>query len=186
MTVSNPEHSNNAFKGMSKEDLDACEYILGELSETLGFDAKSAFERMRRGESLTQALGLPAQTSDAMYAQAISQFNAGNTNVALQLFRALTVLAPNTRDHWLGLGICARIKDQSDLARIALQTATSLSPDTPAPLFHLCELFCHMSEWANAGEYLIKFDACEESSEKQKLKAEMQRLRTLIEMRKNG
>ena len=177
------EPINPRFAGMGLAELDACETVLGKLADELGFDAAGAFALARQGVPMIQALGLPTQTGDALYAQAFAQFNRGQTLNSLALFQALTFLEPNVRDYWLGLGICCRVTGQFEIANVGFMTAASLAPETPAPYFHLCELRCLSKDWVAAAEALARYDILPESAEKSHIEPEMRRLRTLVSMR---
>lgn len=173
------------FGGLGTAELDACQALLSDLGAELTFDAGGIFAGLREGHSLEQALGLPEETADIIYSQAIAHFNAGDISSAIPLFQALTFLKPDVRDHWLGLGICARVQSQWDTAALAFQTAASLDPDGAAPMFHLCELYCQKEDWPKARSELQRFEKNEETGEKRRLGEEMRRLKNLIEMR-NG
>ena len=156
---------------------------LAELSRGDGIDLRQVFGRVAAGESLTRALGLPDQVVDLLYAQAFTAHEAGRTLAALQMFQALTVLAPRVKDHWLGLAICLRGKDQAEMAQLALDTALTLAPDDPATRFHRLDLACHRGDWVAARRELAAFDALPDSVTRRTLQAEVQRLRSLIHLR---
>ena len=171
------------FEGLDERDLDACQKVLAELGGEIGFNAEAVFAQMRKGVPLIEALGLPHKTADALYAHAYAQFNAGEVQLAMPLFQALTFLEPGVRDYWLGFGICARSLEDSTLAQMAFLTAASLTPNTAAPAFHLCELYCHTTDWPKAQSALASYDAAGPTPEKLRLDPEIKRLRTLIRLR---
>jgi tetratricopeptide (TPR) repeat protein len=176
--------SNPVLAGLNPAELDACEAVLKQLMSDVNLDIAGVFGGLRRGKSLVEALGLPDQTVDLLYAQAIARFGAGDLAAALSLFQALSFLAPRERDHWLGLGICGRALEQMEIARIAFETAVALAPDSAAPRFHLCELLCQKADWPAAAEHAQAFDAAVMSPEKSNLYNEMKRLTALIELRR--
>ena len=113
-------------------------------------DLGALVDALRSGATLLAALGLPAKTTDLLYAQAHARFAAGRPVEALPLFHALCVLDGRAVDHWLGLGICLRHAGRMDEARIAFQTARRLDPDAPAPAYHLAEFLMQAGEVAAA------------------------------------
>ena len=174
---------NALLAGLNPAELDACETVLKQLMSDVDLDVAAVFGGLRKGKPLVEALGLPEETVDLLYAQAVGRFGAGDTVAAMLLFQALSFLAPRVRDHWLGLGICARALDQMDVAAIAFETAVALAPQTAAPRFHLCELLCQRSQWRAAAQQAAAFDAAATSTEKSNLSGEMKRLSALIELR---
>lgn len=176
--------SNPILAGLNQAELDACEAVLKQLMSDVDLDVAGVFGGLRKGKSMVEALGLPDQTVDLMYAQAVARFGAGDEVAAMSLFQALSFLAPQVRDHWLGLGICGRALDQFDIARIAFETSVALAPETAAPRFHLCELLCQKGEWKAAADQAAAFDAAVTAPEKANLYSEMRRLTALIEVRR--
>lgn len=171
------------FAGLNTAELDTCEALLARLAPDLGFDAAAVFASLRQGAGMLVALDLPPEVVELLYAQALAQFNAGDTASALLLFQALTVLAPTERDHWLGQGISLRGLKQLDAARLSFDTAVALAPQTAAPRFHLCETLCLAEDWQAATEQSKAFDLLPDSAEKRLLAAEMKRLKTVLELR---
>lgn len=173
----------NLLAGMNPAELDACEAVLKILMQDVDIDVVSVFGALRKGQSLVAALGLPEEAIDLLYAQAFARFGAGDHTAAFSLFQALSFIAPKTRDHWLGLGICGRAMDQLDLARVAFETAVALAPQSAAPRFHLCEVLCQQGKWKAAAEQARGFVAAVSAPEKASLAGEMKRLTALIELR---
>lgn len=169
--------------GMNPAELDACQAVLQVLVKDIDLDVAEIFSGLRQGKPLIEALGLPEGTVDLLYAQAVARFGAGDTQAALTLFQALSFLQPETRDHWLGLGICGRALDQIAVARIAFETAVALAPETAAPRFHLCEVLCQLGQWREASAQAKAFAQAAMAPEKASLASEMKRLVTLIELR---
>lgn len=169
--------------GLNPAELDACEAVLKLLMPDADLDVVKVFAGLRKGLTLIEALGLPVETVDLLYAQALARFGAGDHLAALSLFQALSFLAPETRDHWLGLGICARALDRLDVARVAFETSVALAPMTAAPRFHLCEVLCQQGMWREAGGEARAFQSAVMAPEKASLAPEMKRLAALIEMR---
>jgi Flp pilus assembly protein TadD len=178
-----PGPDNGILSGLNPAELDACETVLKVMMQDVDLDVAGIFAALRRGRTLIEALGLPEQTVDLLYAQAIARFGAGDHAAAQALFQALSFLAPAVRDHWLGLGISARAQEQLDLARLAFETAVALAPETAAPRFHLCEVLCQKGDFAAAARHAKGFDAASMAPEKATLAADMKRLAALIELR---
>ena len=171
------------LSGLNAAELDACESLLSVLMQDVGLDIAAIFAGLRKGQTLVQSLGLPDQTVDLLYAQALARFGAGDHTAAMGLFQALSFLAPDVRDHWLGLGICGRVLDKPDLARVAFETAVALAPQTAAPRFHLCEVLCQLGNWSEAAVQARAFADAATAPEKASLSPEMKRLAALIELR---
>ena len=169
--------------GLNPAELDACEAVLKVMMQDVDLDVAGIFGALRRGKTLIEALGLPEQAVDLLYAQAVARFGAGDHAAAMSLFQALSFLAPQVRDHWLGLGISARAQDRLDLAGMAFETAVALSPDTAAPRFHLCEVLCQKGDFVKAAEHARAFEGAVTAPEKASLAADMKRLSALIELR---
>ena len=179
-----PLAESSVLAGLNPAELDACEAVLKGLTQDVDLDVAGVFAALRKGRSLIEALQIPEETVDILYAQAVARFGAGDHAAAQSLFQALSFLAPQVRDHWLGLGICARALDQLDLARIAFQTAVALAPQSAAPRFHLCEVLCQQGRWSEAADQAAAFTAAAMAPEKASLATEMTRLSALIELRR--
>jgi len=156
---------------------------LSELSADAGIDLGAVHAAMARGQTLVQALGLPPQVVDLLYAQAFAAHDAGRILAALQMFQALTMLAPRVRDHWLGLAVCLRRLDQGQAAGLALDTALALDPDSPATRLHRLDLACHRGDWSAARAELAALDRLPDTPARRVLGPEVQRLRTLVTLR---
>lgn len=156
---------------------------LTEISDEGGRDYADLFQKVAEGQTLLEALGLPPATVDILYAQAFSRFEARRLTEALHLFQTLTLLAPKVKDHWLGLGICLRVVEEDQAAQIVFETAAALAPGCPAVLFHRIELACHQQDWNAAQRLITQFEGLEDSSERQRMAPEVQRLATLVRSR---
>ena len=137
MSSGNPAPSETP--GFSPESIQEIVSVLSEVGTESGRDYAALFERVVGGQNLLEAMDLPPQTVDVLYAQAFARFDAQRIPEAMQLFQALTLLAPKVKDHWLGLAICLRMADQFEAARLPLDVAFSLAPDCPAVVFHRLE-----------------------------------------------
>lgn len=164
-------------------DLDALRHDLALLAAETGFAYDRVFDRMAAGQTLREALDLPEGIAAAIYALAYARFNAGDLDRALPLFRALVLLDPRGRDHWLGLGLCLRGTGQMAEARPAFATALALAPDDPVILFHCTELACHTDDWAGAKANMTRFAALPNTTAWRRLLPEMRKLATAIDLR---
>ncbi|WP_417277781.1 hypothetical protein [Celeribacter sp.] len=155
------------------------------LAGQTGFAYDRVFDALTAGQSLVEALNLPPEIVDLLYAQAFARFNAGDISTAQSLFLALTLIAPEVRDHWLGLGICLRrsgeAKGAPEAAQAAFLRAEEIAPDDPAVQFHLTELMCQRRDWRGAEGHLKRFIALPETAARLRLIPEMRKLATLLE-----
>lgn len=169
--------------GLSASEEAALRSVLGTLGDELGYDFARVLDGLSAGLDLGAAIGLPEQTVDVLYSQAIGRFNTGDTQAAQRLFETLCALAPKRRDHWLGLGICQRLQGQLEGAQIAFDVAQTLAPQSAATQFHLCELACIRRDWPRARTHLDRFVALEDSPEKRRVQQDMTRLAALLELK---
>lgn len=116
-------------------------------------------ERVNAGAPAYEALGLPREAIAELYRRAFAAFNAGHTARAEELFRALCTLAGNVADHWVGYGICLRMREARGLARDAFLVARAVRPEWGVPHFHLAEIFLAEGDDARAAEALAAAEA---------------------------
>lgn len=167
--------------GLNEAERTALRQTLSDLADQTGFAYDQVFDALSNGDGVLTALKLPPEVADLLYTQAFSRFNAGDITMAQSLFLALTLISPDRRDHWLGLGICLRCLDQSQPAQNAFSMAQRLTPEDPAVLFHLTELMCQRRDWKTAEEYLKRFIALPDTAARLRLFPEMRKLATAIE-----
>lgn len=141
------------------------------------------FEALLAGKDMVSALGLPPETATLLYAQAYARFNNGKLAEATSLFQALTVLAPEVKDHWLGLGVCLRLSDALSSAGLAFLTAQEIDPACPAVTYHLAELSLAQGDLDAAQRLILSFADLPESALKLRMQAEAQRLAVAISAR---
>ncbi|NIZ12018.1 hypothetical protein [Phaeobacter sp. HF9A] len=168
-------------RGLNPAEKDAMRQALAELAGQTGFAFDQVFDALAEGQSLLEALHLPKEVTDLLYAMAFARFNAGDVGTAQSLFLALTLIAPEIRDHWLGLGICLRRLQEYETAQSAFLKAEAIAPDDPAVLFHLTELTCQLRNWSVAQGYLNRFVALPETAARLRLIPEMRKLALAIE-----
>ncbi|MFM2278981.1 MAG: hypothetical protein RLZZ444_1212 [Pseudomonadota bacterium] len=124
------------------EDLELVQSCLDEL---LPGRSAGLVKAIDSGTPLATFLGLPPQLLEALYGRAFAFFDAGHVDRAEATFRALCVLDGQRADHWMGLGICARLRDDFDSAMVAFSTASSLRGDWAVPHFHIFEIHMRRS-----------------------------------------
>lgn len=124
-----------------------------------GVEAKGFFERLRAGESLGAALGIPPEILEVVYARAHRWFSVGKPDRAEPLFRALCIADGRVADYWVGLGVCLRMRKDWDSASLAFTVASSLRPDWAVPVFHACELALASGDIPAAGRQMKRLEA---------------------------
>lgn len=173
--------------GLSAQDTDTLEQVLGTVMTGMGLDGPAIARAMRRGERLVDALNLPPQTVEALYARAHATFIAGQHADAEKLFRTLTLFDGRVVDHWLGLGICMRMRDEMKLAREAFEIASAVAPDSPVPHFHLLEICMVLGDLPAARAARAAIDKREGAGLTREMKLEISRLDGALSARtKNG
>lgn len=166
--------------GLSDTARAEMEATLTDLSAGGRSDLVAVFRSLLDGQDMSAALGLPAGTSDLLYAQAHARFNAGHVTDALALFQALAALSPKVKDHWLGLGICLRMTGALSGARLAFAAALDLQPDCPAVTYHMAELALADGRRDEAVVLVRRFGALPDSGLKTRLSSEAQRLAAVL------
>ena len=166
--------------GLKASDITAFQEMLFGLGAGAGRDLSQIMSRLDAGDGLRDALDLPAATVDMLYAQAFGRFNAGQLGEAEALFRGLCILAPDVVDHWLGFGICQRMADRFDAARLAFDIALDLPGDAAVVRFHRAELACRETRWRDAAAEAAGYHAAPDTVRKQHLAAEMHRIDALL------
>ena len=150
------------------------------MTEDIGFNPGTIFDRIDSGQSFHQAMGLPAEAVDVLYAQAFTRFDCGDIESAEHLFRALCLLDGGKVDHWLGHGICLRMNDRLDAAEMAFGVARQLAAGSAVPLFHSLELYVHRGQWEEAKWAIEAIDADENHTLLESMVKEVERYRIAI------
>ncbi len=163
--------------GLDEQEADILRDLIARFSEENGQDFLSVFERIESGQSLAQALDLSPGVSDLLYAQAHARFNAGDHDRALTLFQTLVLLAPDKRDHWLGLGIVLRVMGRLDTARLAFEAAEKLDTEGAVARYHLAETLLHLRRKDEARRAIDAALATPDSPGKHLVHRELVRLR---------
>lgn len=174
------------MEGLSDTARAEMQAALADLSSSGRGELVEVFEALLAGHDMGAALGLPEGTAALLYAQAHARFNGGEVTEALGLFQALTVLAPQGKDHWLGLGICLRLAGSLGGARLAFATAQEIDPECAAVAYHQAELAFAEGRLADARGALARFAALPDSGVKQRLGHEAQKLVAVLAARSGG
>jgi Flp pilus assembly protein TadD len=141
---------------LKEDDLDLVQICLDEL---LPGRSAGLAKAMDGGTPLATFLGLSPQLLEALYGRAFAFFDAGHIDRAEATFRALCVLDGRRADHWMGLGICARHREDLESAMVAFSTASSLRADWVVPHFHILEIHMRQSELQAALALLPRVEA---------------------------
>jgi Flp pilus assembly protein TadD len=142
--------------GLNQEDLDLVQACLDDLLPGRSAGMASALDA---GRSFASILGLSPQILDVLYGRAFALFDAGHADRAEAMFRSLCVLDGQRADHWMGLGVCARIRDDLDSAMVAFSTASSLRGDWAVPYFHMFEIHMRRGDVSAATALLPRIEA---------------------------
>lgn len=172
--------------GLNAQEVTVLGEIFTETTRTMGIDGGPIFEKLKAGESLGRALGLPPGVRNLLYARAHRWFTFGRADRAEPLFRALCIMDERNADHWVGYGVCLRLRQNPAHAAIAFATAARLRPDWAVPHFHALELALHSGQWAQAKAHLDRYDACDQTGIADAIKSEVQRLRAAVALRLPG
>lgn len=142
--------------GLGPEDI----AVLQSLFDALGGRAFGGLaQALDAGTPPAAALGLSPQLIENLYARAFALFDAGHVDRSEALFRTLCTLDGKRADHWMGLGICARVREDFSSAMVAFSTASSLREDWAVPLFHLLEAHMRRGEFEAAAALLPRVEA---------------------------
>lgn len=142
-------------------------------------------ERVNAGVPVHEALGLPREAIAELYRRAFAAFNAGHVARAEDLFRALCTLAGDVADHWVGYGVCLRLRDERMLARQAFEVARALRPDWGVPHFHLAELHLVEGDHERA-ETAIAAAEADADNLPERMAGELPRYRFALERRRDA
>lgn len=172
--------------GLAGADADLLEQVCGEVLGSAGVDSGRFFSRLRRGQSLGAALGLPAEVTELIYARAHRWFVAGRPERAEPLFRALCAADGGTADYWIGLGICLRLKGDYAGATLAFSMAGSLRPDWAVPAFHAAELALQRRDRATAEAEIARFRRLADATTPERLRDEAARVERALSAQKQA
>lgn len=191
-TAPNHGHANVAAAGigtrfgLDPEDAALMVGLCSGLLQEAGIDGDHFLARLEQGNDLGEALGLPAELTEFLYARAHRWFIVDRADRAEPLFRALCVLDGEVADYWIGLGICLRLRDSFDAAALAFNTAALLRPQWAVPAFHAAELAILACDYDNAAAYLVRFRETADAAIPERMMAEAARMRTALELRRTG
>lgn len=102
-------------------------------------------------------LGLPANTSDALYGLACTNFMAGRVWEAERLLHALLLLDPLKPQPYLGLGIIHSRRGDLRRACILFRTAVDCEPKWALAHFHLAATLLQQGDVTAAADALQGF-----------------------------
>lgn len=186
LTATAPRKPVNALGralGLSQSETVAMGDLFVEVLGRFGLQGRPIFERMSQGQPLAQALEVPQGTADVLYARAHQWFSVGRRDKAESLFRALCVISGDVADHWLGYGICLKMRGLLPEAEQAFTTGAALRPDWAIPYFHLAEIFIRSGEWQRAQQAMAAFDNRLDEATPEPVIAEAERFRIAIALR---
>ena len=169
--------------GLSDSELNAFAPLFAEALSKFGMDGRLVLADLLSGKPLAQALAVPDGTADLLYARAHHWFGIGRYDKAEALFRTLCVLDGNKRDHWLGYGICLKIRSQSEPAVVALRIAAEKDPSSAVPYYHLLDVAIRSGAWGDARNWLQEFDARNAGSLSPAILADVDRYRKALALR---
>ncbi|MDC9823025.1 hypothetical protein PRN20_04715 [Devosia sp. ZB163] len=172
--------------GLTGTDADLLEQTCGEALGAAGVDAGRLFDRLRQGQSLGVALGLPPDVTELIYARAHRWFVAGRPDRAEPLFRALCAAEGGTADYWVGLGVCLRLRGDYAGASLAFSMATDLRPDWAVPAFHAAELALQRRDRISAEAELRRFRRLSDAATPERMKDEISRMEQALSAQKQA
>lgn len=172
--------------GLTGTDADLLEQTCGEALGAAGVDASRLFDRLRQGQSLGVALGLPRDVTELIYARAHRWFVAGRPDRAEPLFRALCAADGGTADYWVGLGVCLRLRGDYAGASLAFSMATDLRPDWAVPAFHAAELALQRRDRISAEAELRRFRRLSDAATPERMKDEISRMEQALSAQKQA
>jgi tetratricopeptide (TPR) repeat protein len=168
--------NSSTLLGLAGTDADLLEEICGEALGTAGVDGRRFFDRLRQGQSLGVALGLPPDIIELIYTRAHRWFVAGRADRAEPLFRALCAADGGTADYWIGLGICLRLKGDYAGASLAFSVASNLRPDWAVPAFHAAELALQRRDRTSAEAEIRRFRQFSDAATPERMQEEISRM----------
>jgi len=170
---------------LSRADAELLEEFCRRLLRQAGIDGEQFLRRLQAGESMGAALGLPPGITELLYSRACRWFGIGRADRAEPLFRALCIADGQVGDYWVGLGICLRIREDLDGARLAFATAARMRPGWAVPAFHACELAIRSGDLGAAAEEIARFHAAADDTIPERMRSEIERMRKALDMRRD-
>lgn len=121
-------------------------------------DYQTIRSRFEQSGSIGVALGMNQDQIDVLYARAFHLLRGGKADRACSIFAFLCALDDAVTDHWLGYGICLRMRGEIGSALVCFDTAAKLAALSSAPLLHKLELLVREERWDDAQKTLIELD----------------------------
>lgn len=138
-----------------QEILDEINKIADGYGEELEDAVLSAVDQVtRRGVKPKDALGMPPEKIEALYAEAYQYFNNGQIEKAQNLFVALCGLDGDDPRFVLGQGACFHQVKEYEKAQGCYMGAAMMDPSNPVPLFHAVDCAEKMGDLPSASIYL--------------------------------
>lgn len=160
--------------------------VFAEAAGGLGLDGARIYAALREGRTLGEALGLPSRVGEALYQRAHNWFTAGRHDRAEASFRVLCILDGRDADHWVGYGVCLRMRDNRPEAELAFATAAALRPGWAVPHFHAASLAIARERWSDADAHLRAFETCRDGPVPEAMHREAARLAGALAERRLG
>ncbi len=169
--------------GLDEAETEMLGALFAEAAASRGLDGAAIFASLREGATLGQALGLPPRLGEALYARAHGWFNAGRHDRAEALFRALCVLDGRDADHWVGYGVCLRMREARQEAGLAFATAAAIRPAWAVPHFHGAAVAIADERWDEARAHLQAFGRHAGTAVPEAMRGEAARLAAALNLR---
>ena len=183
MTSADPAASLQRSLGLNEAEFEAFAPLFAEALSKFGMDGRSVLADLSSGKPLAKALAVPDGTADLLYARAHHWFGVGRFDKAEALFRTLCVLDGNKRDHWLGYGICLKVRSQAEASAAALLIAAEKDPSSAVPYYHLLDLAIRSGAWGEAQNWMTEFDARKSEGISPLITSEVDRYRKALSLR---
>jgi hypothetical protein len=172
--------------GLDDRQVAALGVVFTEAARAMGLDGAPIFERLNQGQSLGRALAMPDGVGDLLYFRAHRWFSVGRADKAEPLFRTLCILDGSCADHWVGYGVCLRLRQSLDDADTAFEVAAKLRSDWAVPHFHALELAVHREQWDAATQRLARYDERATADIAEAIQAEVERLRSAVALKQDS
>lgn len=172
--------------GLEVTHLGELENAFSDVLAPLGFEGKTVFNHLIKGQSLAQALELPKGTADLLYARAHQWASTGHFDKATLIFRALCILEGTVPDYWVGYAICLLKQNDKAQAEQALLTAAQIKPSWALPYYYLLDLYLHHQKLERAEAALAAFDARLGPDIPAEIRAQAERFRLAISIRQQA
>lgn len=169
---------------LDPQDADLLEVYCQEMLGEVGVDGRAFFDGLREGKTIGEALGLPREALELIYARAHRWFSIGRPDRAEPLFRALCASETGVADYWVGLGVCLRLREELNGAALCFATAARVRPNWAVPAFHAIELALHQGDVEAAAREIALFDRLANASIPARMVEEVEKMRIAVGLRR--